>query len=167
MAIEDKRLFILPFPQRIQLHEAGDNKVVCNVVVLPRNDPFDDLVTGDDLTAFVSATFKLKAWLVKGESDKLPVSGDHVADANYQAKHNLVFQNNNRENIFNAIKAEFDIDLNPVALSGKQPVILRKYLPEAYRNAFTFSQPRNGNAVTDDSYFCSLKNNSFAKPYKK
>ncbi len=167
MAIEDKKLFILPFPQHVYLNAAGDNKLVCNIVVLPRNNPFADVVAGDDLTAFVSASFKLKAWLVKGESDKLPTSGDHAADANYQQKNNLIFQNTNREDVFNAIAHAFEIDPNPVPLSGKQPVILKKYLPEAYRNAFAFSKPRNDNAVTDDSYFCSLKTNSFANPYTK
>lgn len=167
MAIEDKKIFILPFPQRIRLDEAGDNKLVCNVVVLPRNNPFDELVVGDNLTALARASFKLKAWLVKGESDKLPISGDHVADIKYQQKNNLIFQNANREDVFNAIAAEFVIT-DPDAsdkLSAKKPVILKKYLPEAYRNAFSFSKPRNDNAVTDDSYFCSLKKNSFAKPY--
>lgn len=174
MSIEDKKLFLLPFSQHILLDKktAENNKLICNVVVLPRNNPFEDLVAGDDLTAFVSASFTLKAWLVKGDSDKLTSSGDHVADVNYQSRHKLVFQNNNRENIFNALAKNFQIANpvdadSPVPLSSKNPVILKKYLPEAYRNAFTFSQPRNSNAVTDDSYFCSLKNNSFANPYKR
>jgi len=167
MTIEDKKLFILPFPQRILVDKAvpDNNKLVCNILVLPRNDPFENLVLNDDLTAFTSASFSLKAWVVKGNSDKLPVSGDHAADADYQAKHHLIFQNNDRENIFNALAAQFEIDPAPVPLLGKQSVSLKKYLPEAYRNAFSFSKPRNDNAVTDDSYFCSLKTNSFAKPY--
>ena len=167
VTIEHKKLFILPFPQRILLNEAGENKLICNVVILPRNNPFDDLVAGDDLTAFARASFKLKAWLVKGESDQLPVMGDHAADANYHQKNNLVFQNKNREDIFKAIATQFDI-ADPDAsanLSSRQPVTLKKYLPESYRNAFTFSKPRNDNAVTDESYFCSLKNTSFANPY--
>ncbi|HEX5025714.1 MAG TPA: hypothetical protein VFV68_10595, partial [Agriterribacter sp.] len=44
--------------------------------------------------------------------------------------------------------------------------VLKKYLPEAYRNAFAFSKPVN-NAVTDDSYFCALKNSDFATPYAR
>lgn len=169
MAIENKKLFILPFPQRLLLDKEviENNKLICNVVVLPRNNPFEDLIGGDDLTAFVNASFTLKAWLVKGDSDKLPSSGNHVTDANYEPKHKLIFQTKNRENIFNAIAAQFDIESNPAPLSGKQPATLKKYLPEAYRNAFTFSQPRSSNAVTDDSYFCSLKTNSFANPYMK
>ncbi len=168
MTIEDKKLFILPFPQHIVLDRevAENNRLICNVIVLPRNDPFDNLLD-DGFAAFASASFTLKAWVVKGDSDKLPVSGDHAADVNYQPKHKMVFQNNSRENIFNAIKEQFEIDPNPAKLSGKKPVTLKKYLPEAYRNAFTFSQPRNNNAVTDDSYFCSLKANSFADPYVK
>jgi hypothetical protein len=164
MSIEKKQLIILPFPQHILL-DGGENKLICNVVVMPRNNPFDNLVNNDDRTAFVSASFRLKAWLVKGESDKLPTLEDHVGHVNYQPKLNLVFQNNNRENIFNSIASEFEIDPNPVALTGKAPVVLKKYLPEAYRNAFSFSKPRNNNGVTDDSYFCSLKDNSFIKPY--
>ncbi len=54
-----------------------------------------------------------------------------------------------------------------MSLSDKQPVVLKKYLPKAYRNAFSFSSPRNDNAVTDESYFCSLKDNSFSKPFKR
>lgn len=164
MSIDTKQLIILPFPQRI-LFEGETTKLECNVVVLPRNNPFDNLVVGDDLTAFVNTSFKLKAWLVKGDSDKLPTAGDHGTEANYQQKNNLVFQKENRENVFNAIASEFEIDLNPITLSDKQPVLLKKYLPEAYRNAFSFSKPRNNNGITDDSYFCSLKNNSFIKPY--
>jgi hypothetical protein len=172
MSIENKQLFILPFPQHIRLNQAdGSNTLVSNVVILPRNNPFDNLVAGDDQTAFVKASFKLKAWLVKGESDDLPVLGDHAANANYQQKNNLVFQNNNRENIFTTLANEFEIVANPAdpdapsSLSSKQPVLLKKYLPEAYRNAFSFGKPTNSNAVTDDSYFCSLKNNDFVKPY--
>src|SRR6476659_903396 len=167
MTIEDKKLFILPFPQRILVDKEviENNKLICNVLVLPRNDPFEDLVLNDDLTAFTSASFSLKAWVVKDNSDKLPVSSDHAADADYRPEHNLIFQNKNREEIFNAIAAQFDIDTGPAPLSGKLSVTLKKYLPVAYRNAFTFSQPRNDNAVTDDSYFCSLKTNNFANPY--
>lgn len=117
MTIEDKKLFILPFPQRILVDKEviENNKLICNVIVLPRNDPFEDLVLNDDLTAFTNASFSLKAWVVKGNSDKLPVSGDHAADADYQPKHNLIFQNKNREEIFNAIAAQFDIDPGPAA----------------------------------------------------
>jgi hypothetical protein len=97
--------------------------------------------------------------------------GDHAAMPAYQQKNDLVFQNTNREKIFTTIAAEFDIVANPAdagapaSLSTKQPVVLKKYLPEAYRNAFSFSKPANSNAVTDDSYFCSLKNNAFVNPY--
>ncbi len=157
MSIDTKQLIILPFPQRI-LFEGETTKLECNVVVLPRNNPFDNLVVGDNLTAFVNTSFRLKAWLIKGDSDKLPTMEDHSTQQNYQPKFNRVFQNTDRENAFNAIASEFEIDLNPITLSDKQPVLLKKYLPEAYRNAFSFSKPRNNNGVTDDSYFCSLKN---------
>lgn len=171
MSIENKQLFILPFPQHIRLNEAGGNTLVTNIVILPRNSPLDNLVAGDDQTAFAKATFKLKAWLVKGKSDALPVLGDHAGDADYQQKNNLVFQNADRENIFTAIAAEFNIASGPADpgapsnLSDKQPILLKKYLPESYRNAFSFGQSSNSNAVTDDSYFCALKNNDFAAPY--
>src|SRR4051794_16803078 len=103
--LEDKKLFILPFPQHILLNKAGGNKLICNVVILPRNDPFDNL--GSDPIAFARAAFKLKAWLVKGESDQLPIVGDHAADANYHQKNNLVFQSKNREDVFKAIATQF------------------------------------------------------------
>lgn len=169
MAIEDKKLFILPFPQRVVLDKEvkENNKLICNVVVLPRNNPFEDLVLNDDSTAFASASFTLKAWLVKGNSDKLPTVSDHMADADYQQKHHRVIQSKDRLAIFNAIATQFEIESTPAALSNKLSVTLKKYLPEAYRNAFAFSQPRNRNAVTDDSYFCSLKTNNFAAPYTR
>jgi hypothetical protein len=166
MGIQDKKLFVLPFPQRIEFDEnvAENNKLVCNVVVLPRNSPFDNL-TDDGNASFATGTFTLKAWLVKGNSDSLPSSGNHAGDSKYQHKEKLVKQNTNRQEVFDALKALFDIEPSPAGLTGKQPVTLRKYLPEAYRNAFTFTQPKTGNAVTDDSYFCSLKINDFATPY--
>jgi hypothetical protein len=167
MAIEDKKLFILPFPQHIVFdkEEPENNKLICNVVVLPRNNPLGNLPGGD--TSFANGSFTLKAWLIKAGSDKLPTSGNHAADADYHPKNKLIVQNTNRENIFNAIASQFEIEPNPAPLSGKKSVTLKKYLPEAYRNAFTFTQPRNNNAVTDDSYFCSLKTNNFANPYVK
>lgn len=167
MTIEDKKLFILPFPQHIMFDKdvPENNKLICNVVVLPRNNPSDNLLDDGGVESFDKGTFTLKAWLVKGDSDTLPTSGDHAADAGYHPKNKLISQNTDRENIFNAIGAQFEIEPSPTSLSTKQSVTLKKYLPEAYRNAFTFTQPRNNNAVTDDSYFCSLKANSFANPY--
>ena len=168
MAIEDKKVFILPFPQSIVVDNgnADNNKLICNVVVLPRNSPSENLID-DGVADFASGLFTLKAWVVKGNSETLPVSGDHAGDANYLPKPKLIVQSTDRKEIFDTIAAEFDIDPSPLPLSGKPTVNLRKYLPEAYRNAFSFSKPRNDNAVTDDSYFCSLKTNSFAKPFVK
>jgi len=164
MSIENKQLFILPFPQHLRINEADGNSLVMNIVVLPRNNPFNDLVAGDDQTSFVKSIFKLKAWLVKGVADKLPVLGDHAGDTNYQQKNNVVFQNGDRENIFTTIAGEFEIEEAPSGLSVQNPVLLKKYLPESYRNAFSFGSPAS-NAVTDDSYFCSLKNNDFPAPF--
>lgn len=41
--------------------------------------------------------------------------------------------------------------------SVDRDLAIRKYLPESYRNAFNFTAPRIRNAVTDDSYFCALR----------
>ncbi|MFT3701339.1 MAG: hypothetical protein QM802_03175 [Agriterribacter sp.] len=171
MNVESKKLFILPFPQYLRINEAGPDALICNVVLLPRNNPLEPLVAGDDQTAFAKASFQLKAWMVEGKSDELPTTGDHAADASYHVKTNIVLQPADRSNAFTEIATHFDIAENPAdpdapaPLSTKKPVELRKYLPEAYRNAFSFSQPRNSNAVMDDSYFCALKSNDFAQPY--
>ncbi len=44
---------------------------------------------------------------------------------------------------------------------------IRKYLPLSYRNAFNFTAPRIKNAVTDDSYFCALRDQKPPIPFVK
>src|SRR5204862_7316179 len=123
------------FPQYIRI-EDGITKLICNVVVMPRTDPFNELVAGEQLTAFAKASFRLKAWLVNGGTDKLPTVQDHSAEADFHVKSDVVFQNTNREKVFNAVKIQFDVDPTPPELfSGKKTVTVKKYLPEAYRNA--------------------------------
>ena len=90
----------------------------------------------------------------------MPTLEDH--DDSYAVAGTVLREiNPDRNDLFGQIGAFFQID-EAYGRGEVTPVAIKKYLPEAYRNAFGFAGTRQG-AVTDDSYFCALKENKFAE----
>src|SRR6266536_949755 len=155
------RLTLLPFPQRwagASLH--------LRIVVLPRGNPLAPLMTGvpgvADGPAFADADVRLKAMLVSGLGG-LPMPGVATAEVSLTP-----VPQPGRRALFEEIGSQFDIDPALEAAtpeprrSGRQ---ILKYLPDSYREAFPFGGPRTPFAVTDDAYWCALRDaGRWAKP---
>ena len=135
--------------------------MICNLVVMPRFSPvlpLAEIVNGAprDFVPFAASDIQFNAFVVKG-NELLPRLEAH--DGSYaMAAHILPAINPDRTTLFNAIGSFFKIDEKYGRDLTLAPI--RKYLPETYRNAFGFAGARQG-AVTDDSYFCALKEDKF------
>jgi len=156
------KLFIFTLPQQVVINEA-ENKLVCNIVVMPKYDPLISLITmadgaPKDFVPFADSDIQFNAFLVKG-NELLPTLINHNGDYAI-AETVLPAISPNRTEIFTQLKDFFKID-DEYGRGNVTTVPIKKYLPEAYRNAFGFAGARQG-AVTDDSYFCDLKKDSFA-----
>ena len=130
--------------------------MLCNIVVMPKFDPLKPLLA--NVVAFAESNIQLQAFLIK-DPDVLPSLTNH--NDNYAPAEMLLPEvNPQRADIFNQLKTFFKID-ETYGRGKVTAVPIKKYLPQAYRQAFGFAGTRQG-AVTDDSYFCALKENSFA-----
>lgn len=155
----DPKLSILAFPQKIQ-----GNELFFNVLIIPRNiDPFVPWPeTG--APAWVNADLQLRANFIKG-LDNFPSEGAHVQQFNF-AQTGIPTQANK---MFELLKQQFNIVPAPVGserrLQKPKPTdYSKKYLPFSYRNSFNFTRPKTKDAVTDDSYFCAIKENPKPDP---
>ena len=159
------KIFIFTLPQELVI-EDGIQKLVCNIVIMPRFSPLLPMAENIDVEGnlknfvpFAESDIQLTAFLVKG-NELLPNLDAH--DDSYNIPGDALPGNNsNRTDIFEKIGAFFTID----EAYGREikPAPIKKYLPAAYRKAFGFAGARQG-AVTDDSYFCALKENGFKDP---
>ena len=156
----DTRLFIFTLPQKVVIDDQQP-KLICNIVIMPKFSPLLPLVEGVDhiirgFAPFATSDIQLTAFLVKG-NEQVPRLDDHNEFYAIPANE-LPRINTDRTDIFTKLGAFFtiddkygrDIDIVPI----------KKYLPSSYTNAFGFAGTRQG-AVTDDSYFCALKQGGF------
>jgi len=162
----ETKLFIFPLLQSIVIN-ADIKKLVCNIVVMPRFSPLLSL-TGQvivdgiekNFIPFAESSLAFDAFLVK-DNELMPALDLH--DERYAMAQVILREvNADRKELFTQIGAFFQISANEDFGRKITPAPIKKYLPEAYRKAFGFAGTRQG-AVTDDSYFCALKENSFAK----
>ncbi|MCY7420214.1 MAG: hypothetical protein LH478_00490 [Chitinophagaceae bacterium] len=153
----ETKLFIFPLTQSVVIN-ADEKKLVCNIVVMPRFSPLLPLVPG--AVPFSESAIAFDAFLVK-DNEQLPLLQPH--DERYSpAEVSLREVNADRKDLFTQVGSFFQISANENFGRKIIPAAIKKYLPEAYRKAYGFAGTRQG-AVTDDSYFCALKENSFAK----
>ncbi|OBX26616.1 hypothetical protein LX77_01083 [Gelidibacter algens] len=148
------KIFIFTLPQEIIINEA-EKKLVCNIVIMPKFDPTKPLMAG--AVSFAKSNIQLNAFLVKG-NELVPALETHT-DSYATVETVLDPVNPDRTALFEEIGTYFKIQDE----HGREPIIaipIKKYLPESYRKAFGFAGTRQG-AVSDDSYFCALKENSF------
>ena len=155
------RLTLLPFPQRW----AGGS-LHLRIVILPRGNPLAPLMTGvpgvTDGPSFADADLRLKAMLVSGLAG-LPMPGAAAAEVSLTPA-----PQPGRRALFEEIASQFDIDpaLEAATREQRRPGRqILKYLPDSYRESFPFGGPRTPFAVTDDSYWCALRDaDRLAKP---
>lgn len=153
MVAAPDRLTLLPFPQRWD-----GTSLDLRVVVLPRGNPLSPLMTGvpgvADGPAFADADVRLRAMLVSGLT-ALPLPGIATADVALTPT-----AQPGRRALLEEIASQFDIDpaLEAATKEPRRPGRqILKYLPESYREAFAFGGPRTPFAVTDDAYWCALR----------
>jgi hypothetical protein len=152
MATSPIKLSIHAFAQSFD----GTN-ISLNVLVIPREDPLQPLVAG--APAFADAKLRLNARIIPS-IDLMP----SPADATPSLPLTIVSPGITRP-VFEKLRDSFSITKpSNIYVPAKATNILQKYLPNSYRNSFSFSRPRIPNAKVDDSYFCDMKKPKDALP---
>lgn len=160
-----EKLRILTFPQRIE-----GNQLEVNVLVLPTTPslsvtiPFpqmDNPAATIQLPQFINAQPDLRLNLIGGLENypfKTVVTDKPPFDINFPV---------NLSNKYEGLAGQFEIDPFPKGAGDpKKPSEgIKKYLPETYRNAFNFTNPRTPYAKTDDSYLCAMKKPGVKVPF--
>ena len=161
-----------------------------NIVFIPRNiNPLKEVNTnygtGNKAKAFVNVQPQFDIKVVNNPDEfpgKVPANekvinpvSPFVYSGNmekiYTTLRNAVDQNGKPK--YFDIDESRSTDVNPNSKHTAQKaetnrgLAIRKYLPLSYRNAFNFTAPRIKNAVTDNSYFCALRDQKPPIPFVK
>jgi hypothetical protein len=140
------------FPQRWD-----STNIRLRILVMPQGNPLSSLLAGVSPTpnspAFADAKPQFTAELI-------PSLGALPAASAVTAQINLTTPSpTGARALFEQLATQFNIAPdapgNPPRRNGYS---ISKYLPDSYRDAFNFDRPSTPFAVTDDSYFCMLKN---------
>jgi hypothetical protein len=162
-----RRYSTMVFPQGFD-----GNVLNLNIVLIPRNqDPFVAWPTGvaaqSTATAFANLVPQFELAIHNG-LDEWPI-GNATAPGMAPLKVALnVTQPANKFQVIQGIAtqlgAKINLDGSTATKTDKAPETalpenqsVQKFLPESYRNAFNFTNPRHPNAKLDDSYHCALK----------
>lgn len=176
MAFEQTRFSIMALPQRVD----ADGILSVNIVFVPRNiSPLNEVNTnygvGNKAKAFVDVQPQFEIKVVNNPNEfpgKIPADGKTVNPVSplvyspvmgeiYKTLRDAVDENG-KPKYFDIDEAR-STDVNPASkhrtpkAEQNRDLAIRKYLPLSYRNSFNFTAPRIKNAVTDDSYFCALR----------
>lgn len=164
-----QKLRILAFPQRID----GDQLEV-NALLLPTQRLLNFLASfpstlnpGDniDLPDFINANVQLEAKLIRGLSS-YPFSDQTILTnegVTVDTRTTPVAFPGNLPALYEGLASRFQIDKSPIATNAGAGAAwgesngIRKYLPQSYRSAFNFTNPRTPFAKTDDSYRCAIE----------
>lgn len=160
MELSPTKASILCFPQKFT-----GNKIMLNILFIPREDPFEPFVSnlpaGTDTSAFSTARLKFAARLIPSP-ELLPdptQAGEPIPL--------LTTTPAGVSELFVALKNTYNITLpsNELKPHVSNHTFIRKYLPRSYRQAFDFSHPRSPKfGVTDDAYLCALKQPASTAP---
>ncbi len=139
------------FPQRWD----GTN-IRLRILVMPQGNPLSPLLTGvsptPDSPAFADAKPRFVAELIPSLA-ALPSPGAVTAQVNLTTTPPA-----GARALFEQLATQFNIvpdaPGNPPRRNGYS---ISKYLPDSYRDSFNFDRPSTPFALTDDSYFCMLK----------
>ncbi len=152
MALNDLRLSLMTFPQRVT-PSAASSAVDLRLLLLPLGDPTAALDSG--WPAFAGTTFQLNACVIDSLAS-LPSNSSPIAlqvpftitpPANAVALFNLLKKNLTNKGV--------TVNTNPpVSPDG---VRIRKALPASYTDAFPFSQPRTSDLLVGDGFGCAIR----------
>ncbi len=164
-----QRFTIMTFPQRYD----GADTLHVNILFLPRSQnplkPAIELAPAisEPTAAFADAVLTFKAVIIKG-LEKYPNTKNQdffkpapVVAPTHKRDIFTTLADGNHFKIDNKDDGNANLD-NPV-LNNKNKArnrlnSIKKYLPETYRKSFNFIAPKlKGNAVTDDSYHCAVR----------
>ena len=156
MISPDWKLSVLTFPQ---FWDNVARRIDLRAVVLPRNNPLEQLLTGippaSDEPAFADAELTFDIRFIPS-LERLPdpagvqfsqtVSGKTPPDLRV---------------LYEDLADRFPLAPPGAVLPEPKPrrakTRILKYLPVSYRNAFAFNTPRTSRAFVDDSYQCALR----------
>lgn len=186
MSFEQTRFSIMALPQNVD----ANGILSLNIVFIPRNiNPLEEVntnyVTGNKAKAFVNVQPQFDIKVVNNPDEfpgKIPADEKVVnllSPFAYSANIAEIYKTLRDAVDENGKPKYFDIDesrstdVNPNSKFTAQKaetnrdLAIRKYLPLSYRNAFNFTAPRIKNAVTDNSYFCALRDQKPPIPFVK
>ncbi len=152
MALNDLRLSLMTFPQRVT--PSGANSVLnLRILLLPLGDPTAALDAG--WPAFAGTTLQLNACVIDSLAS-LPTNASAIA---LQVPFTAA-PPTNAVALFNLLKKNLTdkgatVNTNPP--SSPDGVRIRKALPVSYTNAFPFSQPRNNDLLVGDGFGCAIR----------
>jgi hypothetical protein len=152
MALNDLRLSLMTFPQRVTPSGTGST-LDLRLLLLPLGDPTAALDAG--WPAFAGSTLQLNACVIDSLAS-LPTNGSAIAlqfpftaapPANAVALFNLLKKNLTDKGA--------TVNTNPPA--SPDGVRIRKALPASYTDAFPFSQPRTNDLLVGDGFGCAIR----------
>lgn len=153
------KLSILTFPQKQTL-----TGIEINVLIIPRNfSPFADDSLNALSPAWVQANLRLQAMVING-LERYPELG--IAD--FPVDLPGVQMPPSAASVFNFLNHPGRLEVNSGKKADPMPNPadgVRKYLPESYRKAFSFTGPRNP-ALTElgDGYRCAINDKADPDP---
>jgi hypothetical protein len=152
MALNDLRLSLMTFPQRVTPTGTGFT-LDLRLLLLPLGDPTTALDAG--WQAFAGTMFQLNACVIDSLAS-LPTNSSPIAlqsaftatpPANATALFNLLKKNLTDKGA--------TVNTNPPA--SPDGVRIRKALPASYTDAFPFSQPRTNDLLVGDGFGCAIR----------
>ena len=186
MSFEQTRFSIMALPQSVD----ANGILSLNIVFIPRNiNPLLEVNTnygvGNKAKAFVKVQPQFDIKVVNNPNEfpgKIPIDekvlnpvspfvySDIMQDI-YKTLRDAVDENGNPK--YFDIDDSRSTDVNPTSkhrapkAEVNRDLAVRKYLPVTYRDSFNFTAPRIKNAVTDNSYFCALRDQKPPIPFVK
>ncbi len=178
MSLEQTRFTLMALPQKVDINGV----LSLNIVFIPRNiNPLTEMNTdygkSNKAMPFVKAKPQFEIRVSNNPNEfpgKDPSKDDKLLDPISPIVYSSVM-----EDIYTALRDTKDRHHNPKYFridetrstdnagvlpkhrapdaTSNRDTSIRKYLPLTYRNAFNFTAPRIKNAVTDDSYHCSFR----------
>lgn len=139
-----------------------------HIVLIPRNqDPFKVWPTGvpgnENSTPFADLVPQFEIVLHKG-LEEWPIGNVGTMVKLPAAVTEATGKKAALQGIANQLGTKINMDGSSADKTDKAPDTplpenqsVQKYLPESYRNAFNFTNPRHPNARIDDSYHCAIK----------
>ena len=152
MALNDLRLSLMTFPQRVTPSGAAST-LDLRLLLLPLGDPTAAIDAG--WPAFAGTNLQLNACVIDTLAS-LPTNGSAIAlqkpftaapPANAVALFNLLKKNLTDKGV--------TVNTNPPA--SPDGVRVRKALPASYTDAFPFSQPRTNDLLVGDGFGCAIR----------